>query len=157
MTKAPRSKDALQKSTSPSKREDDAKSRALGSISPTHISSADRREVAPPKIMKADSYSTIYANYTKVGISQWDMTIVFGQTVDSENDEANIEELISVKFSPQYFKAMANSLIVALNQWENIFGDLQDGPGQKPNIQGIEESFTRLKDKISEMEQLRKK
>lgn len=159
MTKTPRSKRTVPKSTAPANADAEVgtKSSALGSGAPSPRSSATHQDRTPPKIVKADSYHTIYANYSKVGISQWDISIIFGQTVDSENDATEIEELVSVRFSPQYFKAMANSLTAALRQWESLFGELQDGPGQSANIEGMEEAFARVKDQIDAMQKARGK
>lgn len=157
MTKAPRAKRAIPKSPANAREGAGVKSSPLSNTPPSPRSGAARRDGAPTKIVKADSYRTIYANYSKVGISQWDISIIFGQTLDSENDETAIEELVCVRFSPQYFKAMASSLTAALSQWESLFGELQNGPGQSPNLEGMEESFARLRDKINAIEESRGK
>ncbi len=103
------------------------------------------------KVTQSDTYETIYANHTKVSITQWDFAINFGQIVETKDAESVIKESISVRFSPQYFKAMTVSLAAALQQWESAFGPLEAGLGQKVNTAGMTNAFNALKDALGEI------
>ena len=100
------------------------------------------------KVIQSDTYKTIYSNFSKVSVTQWDFAISFGQIVETKDAETVCEETISVRFSPQYFKAMIASLTGALQQWESTFGPLEAGLGQEGNAAGMAKVFDTLKDAL---------
>jgi hypothetical protein len=101
--------------------------------------------LVPPPITKSENYRTIYANHTKIGITQWDFTVTFGQTTENNEGKNIIEEVISIRFSPQYFKNFANTILASVQQWEATFGEIQIGLGQGANIAGMTAVFEGIK------------
>jgi len=104
--------------------------------------------VAPPaatlKITKSVDYKTTYANHTKIPASQWDLGLTFGRIVELEGGSNVIEEEITIKLSPQYFKALVSSMTISLQEWEKTFGNLSIGLGQQGNPTGIADAFNKL-------------
>ncbi len=97
------------------------------------------------KSVKTGDYHTIYSNFSKIGISQWDLSVIFGQIIESSESENVAEETICIKFSPQYFKVLAESLNTAISQWESLFGVIPLGLGQGGNAPGMAKAFDTLK------------
>ncbi|HQT65129.1 MAG: hypothetical protein B7Z75_09385 [Acidocella sp. 20-57-95] len=111
---------------------------------------------APPvglivKYTQSDTYRTVYSNHSKVGISQWDFTVMFGQAIEKDGQNV-IEESIAIKFSPQYFKTIVASLSGAVAQWEATFGEIQTGLGQSFNEQGMNAAFDNIKGVLGELD-----
>lgn len=123
----------------------DIASNDVSASSPSAIVRKEPEDVSKPKMVHSEHYHTIYSNYSKVGITQWDFSVSFGQSLENKEGESLFEERVAIKFSPQYFKAMVLSLANAMERWEQTFGEIPSGLGQRPNTQGIDQAFDRLK------------
>jgi len=72
--------------------------------------------------VQASDYKEIYANNVRAGFSQWDVVLVFGRLKEMAKNTAGIEELMSVRMSPQQFKTLAVALPHMMTEWERRFG-----------------------------------
>jgi hypothetical protein len=104
-------------------------------------------------LAKSDDHKTAYANHARIGVSQWDFTVIFGQAIENKEAQSIIEEYISIKFSPQYLKSFANTLMASVQQWEATFGEIHAGLGQGLNLQGMNAVFEGLKGILENAEQ----
>ncbi len=94
---------------------------------------------------QSPSYKTLYSNQVKIGISQWDMSLIMGQIVENAQGNSMVLEECSVKFSPMYFKNLVGALNVALQQWEALFGEIPVGLGQAHSPEKMAGAFEKLK------------
>lgn len=95
--------------------------------------------------VQSPSYRTLYSNQVKIGICQWDMSLIMGQIVENAEGNTLVVEECSVKFSPMYFKNLVGALNVALQQWESLFGEIPVGLGQAHSPERMAGAFEKLK------------
>lgn len=76
--------------------------------------------IPPITETKSNTFREIYANYARLGITPWDLNILFGTLSDGVPNGAILET--SVRVSPQQFKALVSSLNHILQAWEAAFG-----------------------------------
>jgi hypothetical protein len=98
------------------------------------------------KTVKADDFKTSYANHTRMGITQWDLHLIFGQTTEDSAGGVVVKEDTLVRFSPQYFKVFVETMTKALQQWETVFGEIPPGLGQDFRPQGLTDAFGKLRE-----------
>jgi len=99
-------------------------------------------------VVQSEDFKNIYSNNVRIGISQWDLSITVGQIVEVQGGSSVVEEKVSVKFSPQYFKVLSSTLSAAIQQWEMIFGEIPQKFGQSAGSDNIVKALSGLKDLI---------
>ena len=100
---------------------------------------------APFKMVKSELHREIYCNHVRMGISQWDLGLLFGEQIEGDDGLAIVRQDIAVKFSPPFFKSLVESMVEALKQWEANFGKIPTGPGQSNNSQMMSGAFEALR------------
>lgn len=105
---------------------------------------------------QADPFINTYCNHSKVGLSQWDFYITFGQIVETSEGTIAAKEEISIKFSPPYFKTLVGSMLEALQQWETTFGEIKQGLGQGYTPGRMTDAMERLRDMLEKSEKTEK-
>lgn len=73
---------------------------------------------------KYDNYQEVYANASKVKMTPWDLTLVFGsqKLVADTSNEVMVDEKIGVTLSPYHFKAFVSAMNNVLENFETQFG-----------------------------------
>ena len=99
-------------------------------------------------VIQSEDFKNIYSNNVRIGISQWDLSITIGQIVEVQGGLSVVEERVSAKFSPQYFKVLSSTLTTAIQQWEMIFGEIPQKFGQSAGSENIVKALSGLKDLI---------
>jgi hypothetical protein len=148
MTREPKQKKASSKTA------ETAEAVGESSVPPNEMQ-APPHQMLVAQSFQSENYRTIYSNYAKVGITQWDFTLIFGMNIE-KNAQNVYEEQVAIKFSPQYFKSLVGSLTESLRQWEQAFGEIQSGLGQSPNLQGMQKAFGDMKSALTDLEQRQK-
>lgn len=97
--------------------------------------SDDTNQKSQPQIkfVPASDYKEIYIDGARVGITAWDMRIIFSLTRMTTVDSTN-EDLVSVIMSPQHMKAMLKHLDASVGAFEAAFGpipEIADGATEK--------------------------
>jgi len=105
---------------------------------------------------QADSFINTYCNHSKVGLSQWDFYVTFGQIVETSAGAIAAREEISIKFSPPYFKTLVGSMLEALQQWETTFGEIKQGLGQGYTPGRMTEAMEKLREMLEKNEMAEK-
>ena len=78
---------------------------------------------------KSENYKEFYSNFSRVGVSAWDLAIAFGLLNDTSEGSPSVTMETLVRMSPQQFKAFATSLPLILAEWESRFGEIHLAPG----------------------------
>jgi hypothetical protein len=86
------------------------------------------RNPTPPVNKKAPDHKTVYSNVVRIGITPFDIKIVFGQVVDQvPGDPAQqTEDLVTVIMSAEEAKAMIPFVQQAVQSYETRFGKIRD-------------------------------
>ena len=98
------------------------------------------------KIIKSELHREIYCNNVRVGITQWDMSLLIGLLIEDDGGATAVRQDITVKFSPQFFKLLVATMTETLKHWEATFGQIASGPGQSSNTQNMSAVFEALRD-----------
>jgi hypothetical protein len=98
------------------------------------------------RTIRAGDFKVSYANHTRMGITQWDLHLIFGQTAEDSTGGVVVMEDTLVRFSPQYFKVFVETMTKALQQWETVFGEIPPGLGQDFRPQGLTDAFGKLRE-----------
>jgi hypothetical protein len=77
----------------------------------------------PPRT-KSSQYRDVYANACNVRLGPFDVTLVFGQMIESAPETVVIEDQFSVTVSPQQMKAIVRVMAETLDAYEKMFGAL---------------------------------
>lgn len=82
----------------------------------------------PPVNRKSLDHKTIYSNVVRIGITPFDIKIVFGQVADSiPGDPAQqVDDLATVIMSAEEAKAMIPFLQQAVQSYEAQYGEIRD-------------------------------
>lgn len=78
-----------------------------------------------PATVQAASHQAIYANATRLGVSPWDIRLVFGQVMERDGKPLN-EDAITVIMAPAQAKAFLNALTTTIQKFEEAFGEIND-------------------------------
>ncbi len=76
------------------------------------------------KRVQSDKHRLYYASNTQVKGSFFDIRVIAGEIVPSDNDEAVFREDVSVVFSPQHAKAVLGLLKQQITDYEKKYGDI---------------------------------
>lgn len=75
---------------------------------------------------RAEDFFTIYANNVAIGISSWDMSIVFGEIIGQRDDgKPVIEEIGKVIMSREFAKVVSQVLALNIAAYEKQFGEIE--------------------------------
>jgi hypothetical protein len=70
-------------------------------------------------------YRSVYANNVALGISAFDISLVFGEIMGSEDGKTvNVEQRVRVTMSPQHAKALVMVLAENLHNYEKNIGPI---------------------------------
>lgn len=67
-----------------------------------------------------------YSNTTRIGVTPWDVHIVFGHVIEHGPAQQNIEDLVSIVMSPQHAKVLLGQWAQAIQTYEAQFGPIPD-------------------------------
>lgn len=81
--------------------------------------------INPLDSTQSSEHREIYTNTTKIGLTPWDLRIVFGHAVQKPNGFAS-EDLVTVVMSPQHAKVLLGAWTKALENYEKMFGEVKD-------------------------------
>ncbi len=79
--------------------------------------------------------SSVYANQVELHISNWDFRFRFGETIDQQDEGANVIERARIIMSPQHTKAFLTLLADNVRKYEAAFGEIRISPVAKPQTQ----------------------
>jgi methionine synthase II (cobalamin-independent) len=74
------------------------------------------------KSKRSPNYISIYSNQSRLGITPWDISIIFATTDDFGAGKIEIEDQATIRLSPQHFKALCSSFAAVLKAYEKQFG-----------------------------------
>lgn len=75
--------------------------------------------------LASDSFVKIYANNVGVGITNWDMTLTFGEIMGkNEKGLPVIEQKVKVNMTREFMKAFSNLLIANIKVYEEKYGEI---------------------------------
>jgi hypothetical protein len=77
------------------------------------------------QFVRTPEFKDIYSNVSRITVTPFDFSIIFGRNVELPNVGNVTEELVSVRFSPQQFKSMIDGLTRMLVAWERAFGEIK--------------------------------
>ncbi len=81
--------------------------------------------VQGPAEQKSDQYREIYANFSRIGMSPWDISIIFGTLNDVvAGKRPSVTSEAAIRMSPNQFKAFAIGLPLIMAEWEARFGEI---------------------------------
>lgn len=100
---------------------------------------------ATANTVRSPDYKDIYSNYVKIGVSPSDFNVIFSRMALGTNNQPIIEDLTTVRMSPQQFKALADNIVKTISAWESVFGNITITTRQQPK-EKIEDGIKKLKD-----------
>jgi Protein of unknown function (DUF3467) len=89
------------------------------------VSNSNTKGNVPQQIVRGPEFKDIYSNVSRVGATPFDFSVTFGKIVEIPGATNAIEELITVRFSPQQFKSLTDGLVRMLASWERTFGEIK--------------------------------
>lgn len=80
--------------------------------------------------IRSPAYQDLYSNNSGMSLTPYDASLTFGRFVNFSGNQF-IEELATIRFSPQQLAVLARSLSRASEAWQNEFGkiDIDNIPG----------------------------
>ena len=102
-----------------------------------------------PPVVRSDAHRTIYINSTRMGISPWDIRMIFGQVVDSGTGTVVTQDEATIIMSPAQAKAVAENLNTTVAEFEKLFGEISNPMKsiQSAIVQTVEPAQKKLKKK----------
>ncbi len=73
----------------------------------------------------ASDFKAIYSNTLRLGLTPYDLFMVFGRIKESKPGQAFNDEQCEVRMSPQFFKTMVHQLNGLLRTYETQFGEVR--------------------------------
>lgn len=80
--------------------------------------------ISSMQMVKSPDFKDLYSNSPRVSMTPFDMTLMFGKIIEPSPGVNVIEDLAHVRLSPYQFKAFVQSMVVALDAWEETFGTI---------------------------------
>jgi Protein of unknown function (DUF3467) len=99
---------------------------------------------------RSPDYFDIYSNANRMGVSPFDLSVTFSRIADLGIGVAALEDLGSVRMSPQQFKLLVQSMAATLSTWEEVFGTVtiptihMDTVRLKDGLQKMKDNFERM-------------
>lgn len=87
------------------------------------------------EVRRSPNFVSAYANQSRLGMTPWDITMIFSSTEDLGPGRVVSEDQVAVRVSPQHFKALCISLAAALSAYEQQFGELHIPAGSTPTAE----------------------
>lgn len=81
--------------------------------------------INPIDSTQSPEHREIYTNTTKIGVTPWDLRIIFGHAVQRATSFSS-EDLVTVVMSPQHAKVLLGAWTKALENYEKAFGEVKD-------------------------------
>ena len=102
-------------------------------------------EQVKESIRQIDEMPILYANHSRIAPSFFDLRVFFGQLDVSPTGKQSVMEKLCVVLSPECAKLIADGLLKALGQYENLFGKLRTPPSLPTPAQSQETSTRKRK------------
>jgi hypothetical protein len=84
------------------------------------------RNATDQKSEKGDNFTKIYANNAVMSLSLWDMSLTFGEIIDSTPEgEPIVEQKVKVNMSKEFTKALSNVLSANIAEYERNYGEIK--------------------------------
>ena len=77
-------------------------------------------------VIKSADFKDIYTNSSRISISPFDMSMMFGRTIELSPTGHAVEDLAHVRMSPYQFKIFVQAMVNTLEAWEAAFGALPE-------------------------------
>jgi len=108
----------------------------MADIEDGKLSEDQKKKKTRFKRIQSDKHRLYYASNTQVRGSFFDIRIIAGEIVQSDDDEAVFREDVSVVFSPQHAKAVSKLLKQQITDYEKKHGDIPtlEGSMTSPSI-----------------------
>jgi hypothetical protein len=78
----------------------------------------------PVEGRQSSAFQTVYANTCRVGISPWDIRLIFGQMIEAAPGKSVNEDQVTVVMSPQQAKAVLKGWQDSIARYEATFGEI---------------------------------
>jgi uncharacterized protein DUF3467 len=75
--------------------------------------------------IKTDRHTRIYTNNLAIRFSSWDISLLFGEIVGTQENKAVIEELAHITMSREFAKVMSVLLTKNIQAFEQEFGEIR--------------------------------
>jgi hypothetical protein len=75
---------------------------------------------------RAANFIDTYSNTVRIGITPFDISIIFGRISEKSIGDSAVEDIAQVRVSPHFFKNLVNSLQNTINSWESAFGTITE-------------------------------
>ena len=79
-----------------------------------------------------------YSNSIEIGLSVYDIMLVLGRTIRSDNEKIVINQVARVMMSPQHARVLAKLLDEKLEQYESMFGPIPASQEPERAVESIE-------------------
>src|SRR6266542_5460787 len=86
------------------------------------------RDLTQIELKPSSDYKSVYANSVNFVMTPWDFALLFGQTAPENPRNIYIELRVIVTLSPQMAKAVAESLMQNVRNYERQFGEIRYTP-----------------------------
>jgi hypothetical protein len=106
-----------------------------------------------PIFVRNPEFKSYYINNVKIAMTSNDFNLICGQVNAAETEGAPtvVDDILSIRLSPQTLKVIVSGLTSAIDGWEKIFGKLPDLPAGTVNNKGIAASLDLLQNKIHKL------
>lgn len=113
-----------------------------------------RHTLSPPPTIHVGGVSTrsadfkdIYTNNTRVGMSPWDMSLIFALAKETQPGILTTEDQAIVRMSPQQFKTFVSAISASLQAWEEVFGAISV-TSPPASMEGMRDNLARMKEAV---------
>lgn len=90
-------------------------------------------------LAKGQDHRVTYANSSRMGISPWDVRIIFGQVIEAANGTQVNEDQTTVVMAPALAKQVLKNLESTVAQYEELFGEIKDPMAKSGLAQGAQQ------------------
>jgi hypothetical protein len=95
------------------------------------------------KTTQAGTFQTLYANQVRLAPSFYDIRVFFGQSSMTPKGEQTFEEQVAVVMSPECAKALVTNLLIAVQKYEELFGNIRSLPNLTESSSVIESGVSK--------------
>ena len=109
--------------------------------------SENKQAVPVHQFVRSQAYFDVYSNHTKLQITPFDISIIFGRIDEFPGMGNVIEDMGIVRLSPAHFKLLTASLQSTLENWEKLFGEITT-IGSEQDKKNMDKFFGELKGRL---------
>jgi hypothetical protein len=104
----------------------------LSEEQPNQPSNGEERESQQPsreiEVHQRDTFMSLYSNNISVGVTAFDIKLIFGEILSADERKLVIENFLAVNLSPQTGKSLLNVLSGQIDAYERQFGEIRYTP-----------------------------